>query len=115
MNQELTAQLASVADIIIFLALSYFYRTRLKHNLLRGNERLVGIGVIALSVPAGAVPIELDLQPERNWPIINQADLHVSAKHTTNRHVMVPPCMIDQVFKQLLTLLGTCAVGKARA
>ncbi|MEQ8426545.1 MAG: hypothetical protein RLT87_08600 [Gammaproteobacteria bacterium] len=50
MNQELTAQLASVAVIIIFLALSYFYRTRLKHNLLHGNDRLLGIGVIALSI-----------------------------------------------------------------
>lgn len=50
MNQELTAQLASVAVIIIFLALGYFYRTRLKHNLLQGNQRLVGMGVIALSI-----------------------------------------------------------------
>ena len=50
LNNELVGLLGTVAAIIIFLSLKYFYKERFKENLLKGSQRLVGIGVIIISI-----------------------------------------------------------------
>jgi hypothetical protein len=36
--------------MVIFLSLRYFYKERMKENMLQGNQRVVGVVILIISI-----------------------------------------------------------------
>jgi hypothetical protein len=36
--------------MVIFLSLRYFYKERMKENMLQGNQRVVGVVILTISI-----------------------------------------------------------------
>jgi len=50
LKNELVGFFGTVAAIVIFLSLRYFYKQRFEENMLEGKQKIIGVVVIIISV-----------------------------------------------------------------
>jgi len=50
LRNELVGFLSTIAVMVIFLSLRYFYKERMKENMLQGNQRVVGVVILTISI-----------------------------------------------------------------
>ncbi|MEM6998738.1 MAG: hypothetical protein AAF419_02740 [Pseudomonadota bacterium] len=50
MRNELVGFLSTIAAMVIFLSLNYFYKERFKKNLLEGKQRMIGVMIVVVSI-----------------------------------------------------------------
>jgi len=50
LRNELVGFLSTISAMVIFLSLRYFYKEKFKKNMLQGKQRMIGIGIVAVSI-----------------------------------------------------------------
>jgi len=50
LRNELVGFLSTISAMVIFLSLRYFYKEKFKKKLLQGKQRMIGIGIVAVSI-----------------------------------------------------------------
>jgi hypothetical protein len=55
LRDELIGFLSTIAAMVIFLSLNYFYKKKFKKNLLEGKQKIIGAGIVIISIIAAFV------------------------------------------------------------